>query len=184
MNGLWEQPVTIGLVGIVALGLLAAVWSQTGNNRWLWGMVVVLIATVALIVTERLVVTDQEALRGTVVQLARDVAKNDRQLLYPYIHSAATALRQKADGELPSYEFSECVITKIYDVRVNDAAKPKEATVEFMVRVSGSFSYHGDGASGTFLRLVKLYFTQEADGRWRIRDYEHSEPQQAWFEKQ
>lgn len=182
MSWLFEQPMTIAVLAVIVVTLLGFVWVQTGRREALAAVAVALLIFLGLLVAERVVVTDREALDGTVRQLGRDVAKNDRTLLYPYIASSAPQLKQKADTELPSYEFSECVITKVDAIEIDAAKNPPEAKVKFIVRVAGTFRYQGDSVSGgPFLRYVTLHFVKEPDGRWRVKDYEHADVQEAWL---
>jgi hypothetical protein len=181
MSMFYDQPVWIVVFGIISVAILAVIWAQTGRNGWLYAAGGVFALTLALLGLERYLVSDTEALRATVRQIAADVAKNNPQLVYPHLHSAATGLRQKADAEIPNYEFTECTVTRVYVLEVDETKSPLEGRVEFMVRVSGSFSYQGAGANGTFLRYVTLFFGKEADGKWRIKDYQHRDPQTAWL---
>lgn len=182
MNLFYDQPAWIIVFGVIAIAIAAIIWSQTGRNVWLYAAASALALMLALLGLERFLISDTEALKLTVRQIARDVASNDRQLLYPHIHSSATALRQKADAELPSYQFTECTVTKIYAVEVTGDKVPKTGRVEFIVRVAGDFSYRGEGGiSGQFLRYVILHFEQETDGKWRIKDYDHRDVQAAWM---
>ena len=181
MDWLYESPVTIVLLGVLALGALATLWVQSGKNAVLIAVGFVALLLIAGLVTERLVVTDREKVEQEVRDIAADVRSNDRSRLYPHIYSGATELRAKAEGELPSYKFSECTVTKIYRVEIFEGKQPKQAEVEFMVRVAGNFSYQGleVGGDGSYLRYVTLFFTQEQDGRWRMHDYSHADPSAA-----
>lgn len=181
MNFFSDQPIWIVVCGMISVALLAILWAQTGRNGWLYAAGGTILLTLALLGLERYLVSDAEALRFTVREIARDVAKNDRKLLSAHIHSAATTLKQKADAELPNYEFSECTVTRIYLLEIDESKTPREGRVEFIVRVSGSFSYQGMGGDGTYLRYVTLFFGKEADGQWRVKDYDHRDVQAAWM---
>ncbi len=185
MTWIFDQPAWIIVMGVVVAAILGMLWANTGRNYWLILLGSVIALTVGLLVAERLVETDQEALRRTVHEIADDVEKNDRTLLNKYIHSQATALQQKANSELPNYNFSECTVTKIYVVKVEGDQPPRKSSVEFMVRAAGDFKLGADAFGGqNIYRFVTLFFEQEADGKWRVVDYAHSEPTSAFMQNE
>lgn len=180
MNWIFESPITIVLLGAAVLAVLSTVWVQTGKSQVLIAMGVVGALLIAGLVVERLVQTDREKLEATVREIAANVRRNDHAKLYQHIATSAPELRARAQAEIPNYEFTECTVTKIYRVEVRDEKRPKEAEVEFMVRVSGNFNYQGyQTGDGTYLRFIRLYFVQDENGSWKVRDYAHDDPSAA-----
>ncbi len=176
MTWIFDQPAWIVIVGMVLAAIFGMLWANTGKNYWLVALGGVVVLAIVLMIVERSVETDPEKLRRIVQEIAADVEKNDKTLLYKYIHSQATALQQKANSELPSYEFADCTVTKIYEVKVDDDKSPPEGKVEFMVRVEGNFQLGADAIGGQHFRYVTLFFKQEPDGTWKMVDYEHEAP--------
>jgi hypothetical protein len=177
MNWLFEQPLIIVVLGMLLILALGAAWSASGRQELLYALGVAFILLIAGLVTERLVVTDSEAIRATLLQIARDVQSNNRRAVARHVYSGAPALKQKADAELPNYEFTECRVTQVHTIDVDRLAEPRSAIVEFNVVASGTFKYMGDRFSDTGIpRWVKLHLVREKDGRWTIQEYEHAEP--------
>lgn len=184
MDWLFESPVTIVLLGVAALGVLSTVWVQTGKSAVLAVMAAVFVALIVGLAVERFVETDREKLERTIRQIARDVRANDRPRLYKHIDPAATELRARAQAEIPNYEFSDCTVTKIDRVAILADKRPKEAEADFMVRVAGNFSFQGQHlGEGTHFRYIRLYFVQDKDGEWKVRDYAHEDPSAAFMNK-
>jgi hypothetical protein len=182
MNWLFEQPLVIVVLGVLLILGLGAAWSASGRKELLIAIGVALALLVAGLVTERMVVTDQEAIRATLLQIARDVQSNNRQAVARHISSGAPQLKQKADAELPNYDFTECRVTKVFLIDVDRSAEPRSAIVEFNVVASGTFKYQGDHYSDSGIpRWVKLQLVREKDGRWTLQDYEHAEPTRGMF---
>jgi uncharacterized transporter YbjL len=177
MTWLFEQPLAIVALGVALLVAVGVAWSATGRKELLYGLGVVLALLVAALVVEQLVVTDREAIRATLQQIARDVQSNNHRALRRHIHSAAAELRQKADAELPRYRFTECRVTRIHRLDVNGQAQPRQAVVEFNVIASGSFRVDSFEFDDTIPRWVRLHLVREPDGRWTVTDYEHDDPQ-------
>jgi hypothetical protein len=184
MNWIFESPLTIVLLGAGALALLSTVWVQTGKSQVLIVMGIVGALLIAGLAVERMVQTDREKLEATVREIAADVRRNDHAKLYQHIAKSAPELRARAQAEIPNYQFTECTVTKIYRVEVMSDKRPKEAEIEFMVRVSGNFNYQGfQTGDGTYLRFIRLYFVEELDGKWKVRDYAHEDRSAALVNK-
>jgi low affinity Fe/Cu permease len=184
MNWLFEQPVVVVLIGIALLIALGGGWSATGRKELLYAMGVTLLLIVAGLIVEKVVVTDREAIRAKLIEIARDLQHNDRSAVVAHVHSSRPELKQKAEAELPKYHFSECRITGIHLIEVNSKAEPRSSIVEFnlMARLSVK-----DGmielADASIPRWVKLQMAVEKDGTWKVQEYEHAEPQQMLFDR-
>jgi hypothetical protein len=124
------------------------------------------------------VITDREAVRATLAEIARDVQSNDVERVVRHIAKGNASLMQRAQSEMPHYKFTECRITKIHKTEIDADSQPRSAVVEFNVMVSGTFSQAGFEASGNYPRWVRLQLVREDDGSWRVQDYEHAPPQQ------
>ena len=182
MTWLFEQPLIIVVLGMLLILALGAAWSSSGRKELLFAMGAALALLVAGLIVERVVITDREAIDATLDQIARDVKNNNRKALIRHIHSGATKLRQRAEAELPNYEFTDCRITKVFSRDIDRTAEPRSAIVEFNVIVSGSFTYEGLSFSDTnILRWVKLHLVREKDGRWTVQEFDHDDPQRGFL---
>ena len=176
MNWLYEQPLAIVVIGVLVLIALGAAWSATGRQELIYALATAFLLMVAALVTERLVVTDREAIEATLLMIAKDVQSNNIRALTSHIHSGAPGLKQKAEGEMPNYHFTECRLTKIHNIEVDVKAQPRIAVAEFNVMASGSFKAEGMEISDTIPRWVRLNMVREKDGRWTVQNYEHDDP--------
>jgi hypothetical protein len=184
MNWLFEQPIVIVLIGFVVLLALGAAWSATGRKELLYALGVTLLLIFVGLVVEKLIITDREAIRATLLVIARDVQSNNIRAIVGHVHSSNPELKQKAEAELPNYRFTECRITKIHLINVDARSEPRSAIVEFNVIASGSFKEAGIELTDTAIpRWVKLHMGREKDGRWTVKQYEHAAPQQMLFER-
>lgn len=181
MTWILESPLLICVLGAMGATGLAIAWASSGKREVaiMAGLWVGL--TLALLLVERLVVTDNEQIQILVQQIATDVRSNNPQSLKKYIHSSATALFNQANSELPNYQFTMLRITRIHTIDVTGKNVPRSATVDFNVVAAGTFTVAGQPAM-TFTRdepiarYIKLFLKQEADGKWRVEDYTHANP--------
>ena len=178
MNWLFESPAMIVVIGVLLLIVLGGLWSMSGRKEMLYAMAAVGALILVGLIVERLVVTDGEAIRRTLLEIAADVESNDVRAVTRHIHSAAPEIKARAEAEMPNYKFTECRITKVHSIDVNTSQQPRSAIVEFNVRASGSFSEGSMSLSEMHVpRWVRLHMVQEKDGRWTVQDYQHDDPQ-------
>ena len=163
---------------VVCLGAFVA-WISTGRKEALFVTGLLFILFVGLIITERVMISDREAIQQTLIDIARDLKSNNREAVYAAIHPKATAHLEQARAELPNYTFQDCRITQIIETKVDAAAKPKTAVTEFYVAAKGTFNQGGQGYTGDPRRIVKLHLEQDAAGKWKIVDYTHRAPLEA-----
>ena len=183
MNWLFEQPLIIVAVGVMLILGLGAAWSASGRRELLYAATAVLALLLVGLIVERVVVTDREAIRQTLLEIANHVKNNDHAALRRRIHSSAADLKRKADAELPNYHFTECRITRIHKIDVDTSAQPHSALAEFTIVASGTFKVVGTEVTSTVPRWVQLQLLREKDGSWTVSGYEHAEPQQMMFDR-
>lgn len=181
MNWIFDQPQYIVLLGLALLLALGAAWSATGRKELVYAIGVTFALLVGGIILERVVVTHREAIQVTLQQIARDVQSNSLPNLTRHIATSAPQFKQKAEAEMPNYRFSECRVTKIHDIKVDERGKPVKAVVDFNVIASGTFKEAGMEVTSTIPRWVRLKMVREGDGRWTVEGYEHAPPQQMMF---
>lgn len=187
MNWLFDRPVYVAILGVLLCVPIAILWVTSGRKEMLYALAVAFALFVALLITERMVVTDREALEATVVQIARDVQANNHQAVQGHIYSGSPQLKQKVQAELPNYQFIECRITSQPEIEVNAKDEPRSAKVSFLAAAAGDFKYEGMSASASkeapIRRHIILHMRKEADGNWKVEDYEHKEITDAFFNK-
>lgn len=182
---LFDQPIYIAALGIL-LGIVAAgLWTSTGRKEWLIVLGVVIALTAGLLVVERFVVTDKEAIRQTLAEIARDVKSNDLNRVLRHIAPANANLAQQARSEMPNYQFTDCRVTKVHEIKVDARTEPRAAVVEFNVVASGTFRQGGMELSDSSVpRWVRLDLVRDADGSWKVENYTHDAPQRMIFADQ
>ncbi|MBC7856213.1 MAG: hypothetical protein IAF94_22510, partial [Pirellulaceae bacterium] len=149
MNWLFDRPVYVAILGLVLCVPIAIAWVMTGRKEVLYALAAAFALFVALLILERVVVTDREAIETTVQQIARDVQANDHAAVQRHIYSGSPQLNQKVQGELPNYQFSECRVTSQPEIKVNTTDEPRSAKVTFLAAAAGDFKYQGMSASAS-----------------------------------
>jgi hypothetical protein len=175
---LFDAPLYIVLIALVLGVLLGVAWTSSGRKELLYALGALVLLTVVMLIAERLVVTDREAIRAKLAEIAGDVEANDVERVTAHIAKGNPSLVQEAQNEMPHYDFTECRVTKIHKIDVDASAEPRSAVVEFNVRVDGKFGQGGLEIRGPGLRWIQLHMVREEDGQWRVQDYDHAPPQQ------
>src|SRR5882724_7724511 len=165
MTWLFEQQLVIVALGVGLILALGAAWSASGRNELLYCLGAAFVLLIACLITERIVVTDAEAIRATLRTIACDVQSNNHRAVVAHVYSGKPELKKKAEAELPKYHFNEFRITKIHLVDVDSQAEPRSAIVEFNVVGGGSFR-EGGIEMDHVAQWVRLQMLREKDGRW------------------
>lgn len=177
------NPFLLAFIGAVLALLAFVVWLQSGRKEALIAAAALVGVFLILVIVERMMISDREAIEATLGQVARDLETNNRDAVYAAIHPSKPELLTQAKAELPGYTFTECRITKIQRMEIDAKAEPKTAVVGFNVMVKGNFKYGADYFSGmTIARYVTLDLEQDTDGKWKVVSYTHEEPQAAIME--
>ncbi len=174
------NPFLLAFLGCVAcLGAFVA-WIMSSRKEALYAAAGIFVLFAILIMTERMMISDREAIEATLIRIAADLEANKYEKVYAAIHPLAVDHLTQAQAELPGYRFSECRITKIQETKVDAAAKPKTAIVEFNIVVKGTFKQGADVFSDmTIPRFVRLNLEQDSAGEWKVKDYYHDSPEKA-----
>jgi hypothetical protein len=177
-----DQPIYIALFGLLLAVVAGGIWTTTGRKAWLLVVGFVIVVTAGLLVVERLVVTDREAIRQTLADLARDVKSNTVSQVVAHIDPASTEVINEAQREMPNYQFTDCRITKVHEIKVDAGAQPRTAVVEFNVVASGTFRQGSmELADSSVPRWVRLNLVRDDSGAWKVTDYTHDAPQRMIF---
>ena len=94
MNWLFDRPVYVALLGVVLCIPIAIAWVMSGRKEVLYALGAAFAVALALLIAERMVVTDREAIEAMLPQLARDVQSNEIQQVLTHIYSGAPELKQ------------------------------------------------------------------------------------------
>ncbi len=168
---LFENPITLGSVGLGFTGIAAFVWMQTGHKVAFYSVIALASVTLLLVLVNLQVTTDRERIRRILDDVAAALRNNDHEKIFSYVHPNAVEGLRKVQWEVRRFDFEEARVTGIKEIAVNFATTPPTAIAEFFARVKAS----GNSMQGTVVRFVRVYFMQR-DGRWLVRDYEHFDP--------
>ncbi len=181
MTWLVESPLLIVIMGLLVVIVLGGAWVQTGRKPLLYTAITAGIMTALLLGVERFVKTDREEVRETLFQIARDVESNDLQKVLAHVYSGSTDVRNRAASEFPRYHLTAVGIKRNLQIIVEPKHFPPKAVAEFNVVVSGT-DKDGYMSERAVPRFVIVTFYKE-DDHWRVRSYEHFDPQQGFMER-
>lgn len=172
-----QASLSVVILGIITVVILGFGWVKTGRKEVLIALVAVALLCGGLLGLQRIIVTEAEKVEATLRQIAGDVERNDVKALVEHVDTRAPQIRAQVESEFPKYRFTKVDITTIREIKVDLKHIPPEAIVEFNVIVAGTDA-EGllDGQS--IPRYVIVTFHKE-NGRWRVFNYEHFEPQRS-----
>jgi hypothetical protein len=169
MTWLMENPAAIIAGGVLAELALAVALLRSGRGMILALMAAAALATAGLLAAERYVVTDSEAVRQTLDQVAQTLLTNDVDQVLAFVDPHASDFRQHARSVLPQFKFQEAHIGGDVDLQFHRLTNPPSVTAEFFAHFRVQ-ERHGNsfGHDQVVQRLrVELH---RVDGRWLITD--------------
>ncbi len=174
MTWLMENPAAIIAGGVLLELALAVVLLRTGRGGVLALMLLAALTTAGLLAVERYVVTDSEAVRETLDQVAATLLTNDLDKVLAFVDSHADDVRQHAKSVLPQLNFKEAHIGGDVDLKFHRLVSPVSVTAEFFAQFRiqerhGSSFGHEQAVQRLRVELHKV------DGRWLITDAQVAE---------
>lgn len=162
------------MTGLLITGILACLAFMLSNRHLALLAAIVGIGSVALVITERYIVTDREQVNNLLYEVANDVEFNRHDAILSHMKVDSRAYKS-AVVEMPKYKFRRCNITGIREIQLKPDVNPTSATVNFVVFVDvnamQTHQYDGPGR-----REVTLTLEKQPDGKWLIVDYSHRHP--------
>lgn len=165
MSELMEQPVLIVAIGIVTVIIMISGLIKTGHKGLIFALIAAVLLFGGLLAAERLIKTDREQIRETLIDAAAAVERNDVDGVLQLIHSSKTDFQSRVRSQLPRYSIDRVRITQIREIKIDEGAS-KKATAKFFVRV--------DSAHGNTVRFATVDFRPER-GQWKMFDFEHKD---------
>jgi hypothetical protein len=181
MTWMVESPLLIVILGLLVVLVLGGAWIQTGRKPLLYAAITAGIMTALLFGVERFVQTDREQVRETLNQIARDVESNDVEKVLAHVYSGSPDIRSRAASEFPLYQFKSVSIKRNLKIIVEPKHFPPKAVAEFNVVVSGT-DKAGLFSERAVPRFAIVTFYKE-DNQWRVRSYEHRDPQEGFMNR-
>jgi ketosteroid isomerase-like protein len=156
----------------LAITFFALAFSFRDKVMFYVGLVVALL-TAATVITETLIVTDQEAVREVVYQLADCVRSNDSDGVIAYVKEGEELLTKDIRQNMAMLNIESCNVLGFVSFETEEEGKPQTANIDFSVWGNGQY-----GRSGRFTgrRRVVLDLEKDAKGNWKISDYDHFDP--------
>jgi hypothetical protein len=173
MTWLLESPVTIIVLGSIVELMLVVALVRTGRGGFLWALIGAGAVTGALVVMERLVVTDREQIEQTFDQLSATLVTNDVAAVLKFIAPSATDVRKLAEMALPQVKIKRALITDSMAVDVNHGVNPPTAEARFIGRFDIQSTPKVPYES--IIRRFRIGLIKEND-RWLINKVEDSDP--------
>ncbi len=168
----------VPLIGgsILTLCLLGLAFSFRDRTMFRIGIVILLV-TATITITEQLIVTDHEAIAEIVESLAVAVQNNDMQAVLDRVSDVRPETKKRIRETMPKYTVRSCRIVgeKGFEHRPPQGSNGRETAVyKFVAFATGKRV--SDSGDFPFNPEVILTFEKEADGQWRITDYEYADP--------
>lgn len=131
-----ESPWPILLIGIAAEAILVVILLRTGQGRALWAMLGMGLIVLTGVVLERLVVTDREAVTGTLNACAAAAQANDINRLLRYVSPSAKETQAFARTVLDRVEIHKAKLNDL-EITFNRQASPPAANAKFLAIGAG-----------------------------------------------
>jgi ketosteroid isomerase-like protein len=165
MTVLLENPVVIAVVGGLLATMAAVVFLSRRNLESLVALVAVVAVTLLLLVVERFVVTDREAVEYALEDMLAAIEANDTPGVLAWIDPTATGVRDDVQTLMPMVKVKVANAGAV-DVEVT---APGAADCNFQAYLQGTH-----GSSGSPLayinQRVNLNWVKQGD-RWLVKSY-------------
>ena len=126
------------------------------ERTMLYAAMIIAALTAGIVVTERLIVTDREAVTEIVYSLAKSVEANDMEAVLRRVSNQREDAKEKIRNEMPKYSFESIRVIGIADFSVETDVDPKKAEIDFVVLAHGRSVAHGQGEH--VQRRIRLHF--------------------------
>jgi hypothetical protein len=166
MNWLAESALWIWAIGALALAMALVVYFQTGTRGSQLGVLVVVLVTALLLVTEAVLETPREAVARTLDEIAAAVRANDMPGVLSYVSPTAANLRQEVETAMPLVTIERAAIVGTPRIELDPAET--RATVNCRVFVHGT--QRSGGMKGGQIAACQATFVREGD-RWLVTGY-------------
>ncbi len=163
MNILLENPLPILAIGAVLATLCGLVFLSRRTVPSLLALAVVVLLTLLLVVTERLIVTPREEVEQALSALLAAVESNDLPSVLALIDPASANVRSDAETLMPRVDVEDTGATAI-EIDIDGSA----ATVHCRGRLRGI--HRSSGAAMMFFDEVEFQWVRR-DEQWLLEDF-------------
>lgn len=173
MYWLTENSIQPLMFGILIVFVAGTFWYMLRKRILLAIAILVATATVAIVITEQVIVTDSEQLTADVHSVAMAVAANQKDDVLSYIHPSAESLILEINGEMQRINFRSVSVNNLQEPQIDYSVDPPTALLQFNSRVSADGTRSRFGVEGTGVVRVKLEYNKSATGKWLITGYSY-----------
>lgn len=167
MNWLAENALAIWMAGAVALTMALIAYFQTRTNGALYGVVVVVLVTAALLVANQMLETPREAVQRTLYSLAATVEANDVKGALGFLSpSVSPELRKDVETLMPLVEIEMARIVGTPEIEVSPKADAATVRCQGVIRAKDKQDGMVGGAADKFV----LQWVRSGD-RWLLESY-------------
>ena len=167
LNTLLENPLPILAIGAILATLCGLVFLSRRNVPSLLALVVVVLLTSLLLITEGLIVTPREEVETALSTLLDAVASNDVLSVLAMIDPAAKQVRGEAEQLMPLVDVQDTGATAI-EIDVDQKASPWLATARCKGRLRGI--HRKSGATVFYFDQVDFDWIRR-DERWLLEGF-------------
>lgn len=159
------HPITIG---ILLTAFAAMIWFMVRKRILLFLAVLMAIATIAIIVVERAIVTDREQITETIFDLADYVADGDADSVISHVAEKPNFIA-RIRHEMKRYDINTCRLLDFNEKSV-EGNPVNKAFFDFVVYANGTNVAAGFGRQASV--RVALEFEKQGD-EWKIVAYDY-----------
>jgi len=171
---LTENPTLVLASGGLILLMLAVGFYHTRNARVLLAMVAVFLLTAGLWLVEWLVVTDSEAIRHVLRQVANAVVRGDAAGVRSHLAGDADELSAAVDVVLAQFDIQSIHFTGEMKIRLDRRVQPPSAVAQFGCLVNGQ-ALAADIPYRVYRTRLQVQLTHDGDV-WQISHADQIEP--------
>lgn len=172
MSWLVESPWPALMLGLIVEIVLALVLVRTARRGVLVAMIGVLVLTAGLLLVERIVVTDREAVENALADISASLESNDVPAVMAAI-AVDCPRRGEVQSTLPRFVIREAHIGGDLEVRFNALLSPPTAVAYFTGRVAAR-DKRGEVPYEQMIRKFKVTLRKQGD-RWLVIDYDDTD---------
>jgi hypothetical protein len=168
MSWLAENALVIWALGAVALTMAFIVYFHSRSPESQVAVLLVVIITGALLVTEHLLESPREAVARTLDEIAAAVRQNDVSSVLSHIDPAAVQLRKEIETAMPLVDIEKAAILDTPIITLDPPGDPLQAQVDCRAFVHGTLKR--GGMKGGQMAHCQVIFTKQGDD-WLVSDY-------------
>jgi len=173
MNVLYEQPLTILVVGALAVVVALVALIKTGRIGFLYGAGGLVLLTALLLLVERRTITVTEEVREVLDDISTELTTDNVPAVLDYIAPAAEGIRDKAERILKRVRVDRV------SIKSNLKVTPKDGDENHVVATFNAVAVGSERRGSIKDQPSPQFFTVEfvRDGdAWRILSYDRQSP--------